>query len=238
LRENSTSRLLSSAWVIHLETTFIIALSAAFALGVEHSFEPDHVVAVSTIVVQSKAITKSLLTGWLWGLGHTAVLLIAGILVLLYRVQFPPSISSSFELIVGVMLVILGIWTLSKLRRGKFHFDVHTHDGRTHAHIHSHAEGPSHEHAHLPLSVGMVHGLAGSGALVILAMSTMTGVIEGVFFMVFFGAGLIFAMSLIASALSVSSVLGGKLSSLIRPVFSAGLLSVVLGIFVIFGFFV
>jgi ABC-type nickel/cobalt efflux system permease component RcnA len=223
-----------------LETTFIIALSAAFALGVEHSFEPDHVVAVSTIVAQSKAITKSLLTGWLWGLGHTTVLLIAGILVLLFRVQFPPGISSSFELIVGVMLVILGIWTLSKLKRGKFHFHVHTHDSKTHAHVHSHAEGPSHEHAHLPFSVGIVHGLAGSGALVILAMSTMTGVIEGVFFMVFFGAGLIFAMSLIASALSVPSVLGGKLSSLIRPVFSAGAgsLSVALGIFVIFGFFI
>jgi hypothetical protein len=85
----------------------------------------------------------------------------------------------------------------------------------------------------------MVHGLAGSGTLVVLAMSTMTGVIDGVFFIVFFGAGLIFAMSLIASALSVPSIFGEKLSSLIRPVFSAGagLLSIALGIFVIFGFF-
>lgn len=229
-----------SVLAICLEAAFIIALSAAFVLGVEHAFEPDHVVAVSTIVAQSKAITKSLLTGWLWGLGHTAILLVAGILVLLFRVQFPTSISNSFELIVGVMLVILGVWTLSKLRRGKFHFHVHTHDDKTHAHLHSHAEGPTHDHAHIPFSVGIVHGLAGSGALVILAMSTMTGVIDGVFFILFFGAGLIFAMSLISSALSLPSVLGERLSSLIRPVFSAGagLLSIALGIFVIFVFLI
>lgn len=222
-----------------MDAAFILALSAAFALGVGHAFEPDHVVAVSTIAAQSKAITKALLTGWLWGLGHTTTLLIAGILVLSFRVQFPTSISNSFELIVGVMLVVLGTWTLSRLRRGKFHLHVHSHDGKTHAHLHSHIEGPSHDHAHIPFSVGIVHGLAGSGALVILAMSTMTGVIDGVFFIVFFGAGLIFAMSLIASALSVPSILGGKLSSLVRPVFStgAGILSIALGVFVIFGFF-
>ncbi len=223
-----------------METRFILALSAGFALGVEHAFEPDHVIAVSTIAAQSKTITRSLLTGWLWGLGHTAILLIAGILVLLFRVQFPTSISSSFELIVGVMLVVLGAWTLSRLRSGKFHLHVHSHVGKTHAHLHSHIEGPSHDHAHIPFSVGIVHGLAGSGALVILAISTMTGVIDGVFFILFFGAGLIFAMSLIASALGVPSILGGKLSSLIRPTFSAGagILSIGLGIFVIFGFFI
>jgi len=222
-----------------LETELAIALSAAFVLGVEHAFEPDHVVAVSTIAIQCKAMSKSLLTGWLWGLGHTAILLAAGILVLLLRVQFPTSIRGSFELIVGVMLIVLGIWTMNRLRREKFHFHVHTHEGRTHAHLHSHAEGSSHDHAHVSFSVGMVHGLAGSGALVVLTMSAMTNVVDGVFFIASFAIGLVLAMSLIASAISAPSILGGRLSSLIKPAFSAGagVISIALGIFIISGFF-
>lgn len=221
-----------------METTLVIALSAAFALGVEHAFEPDHVVAVSTMASRSNIISRSLVTGWLWGLGHTVSLLIAGILVLLLRVQFPLSISGYFELVVGVMLILLGVWTIIRLRREKFHFHVHTHAGRTHAHLHSHAEGASHDHAHVPFFVGIVHGLAGSGALVVLTMSTMANAIDGVLFIASFGIGLILAMSLIASTLSVPSILGGRYSSLIRPVFStcAGLLSITLGVFTISAF--
>jgi ABC-type nickel/cobalt efflux system permease component RcnA len=223
-----------------LETTLVIALSTAFALGVEHAFEPDHVVAVSTMAARSTGINRALVTGWLWGLGHTATLLVAGILVLLLRIQFPTEIAGSFELVVGIMLIVLGIWTISRLRREKFHFHVHTHNGRTHAHLHSHAEGPSHDHAHIPFLVGIVHGLAGSGALVVLTMSTMANAIDGVFFIASFGIGLILAMSLIASTLSVPSILGGRLSLLVRPIFSASasLLSMTLGVFIIFGFLI
>ena len=223
-----------------LETALVIALSAAFVLGVEHAFEPDHVVAISTMIARSNRISKSLLTGWLWGLGHTAMLLVVGILVLLLRVRFPMNISGYFELFVGVMLVLLGVWTINRLWRGKFHSHVHTHDGEAHAHLHSHAEGASHDHAHIPFSVWIVHGLAGSGALVVLTMSTIGNPIDGVFFIASFGIGLILAMSLIASALSVPSIFGGKLSSRIRPVFSAGagVLSITLGVFVIVSFII
>jgi ABC-type nickel/cobalt efflux system permease component RcnA len=222
-----------------LETQLLVALSAAFVLGVEHAFEPDHVVAVSTIATQSRRVSRSLLTGWLWGLGHTVTLLVAGTLVLLLRVQFPMSISNSFELVVGVMLIVLGVWTIHRLRKSRFHFHAHTHHGETHAHVHSHAEGVSHDHAHVPFSVGIVHGLAGSGTLVVLTMSTMANPIDGVFFIASFGIGLILAMSLIASAISAPSILGGRFSSLIKPVFSAGagILSITLGIFIISGFF-
>jgi len=149
------------------------------------------------------------------------------------------AVSGYFESIVGVMLILLGIWTVNKLRREKFHFHVHTHDGNTHTHLHSHAEGPAHDHAHVPFSVGIVHGLAGSGALVVLTMSTMANAIDGVLFIAFFGIGLIFAMSLIASALSLPSIFGGRVSSFIKPVFSAGagLVSIVLGVVIVSGFY-
>lgn len=226
--------------MIRLDTALVIALSAAFVLGVEHAFEPDHVVAISTIVTQSRGLVKALKTGSLWGLGHTVTLFVAGILVILLRVQFPANISSTFELFVGAMLVALGLWALLNVKRKKLHFHVHTHAGRTHAHIHSHKEGPSHEHAHLPFSVGVIHGLAGSGALVILVMSTMVDVFQGLFFIVAFGGGLVFAMSMIGSAINLPLSFGGKLSALVGSAFAAvaGLLSVALGGFVVLRFFV
>jgi ABC-type nickel/cobalt efflux system permease component RcnA len=225
--------------VLHLDTAFAIALSTAFALGMEHAFEPDHVVAVSTIVTQSKGLVRSLLTGSLWGLGHTLALLTAGIIVILLRVRLPANISTTFELFVGLMLVILGLWAVLNARRQKLHFHVHSHDGRTHAHLHSHKEAESHDHPHIPFSVGVIHGLAGSGALVVLAMSTMADIAQGLFFIAAFGGGLIFAMSMIGSALNLPMSLSGKMSTLIGSVFSigAGLLSLALGAFVVLGYF-
>lgn len=222
-----------------LDMTLIIALSAAFVLGVEHAFEPDHVVAVSTIVAQSRGLVKSIVTGSLWGLGHTVALLIAGIIVILLRVQFPTGISTVFETIVGFMLVILGIWAIINVRKNRLHFHVHAHDGKTHVHLHSHRETESHDHKHLPFSVGVVHGLAGSGALVILVMSTMVDIRQGLFFIIAFGGGSILAMSMISSALSLPLTFGGKLSTWLGTLFStgAGILSLILGILVVFRFF-
>ena len=222
-----------------MDMAFAIALSAAFVLGVEHAFEPDHVVAVSTIVTQSRGLIRSLLTGSLWGLGHTLALLTAGILAILLRVRLPTNISATFELFVGLMLVILGVWAVLNAKKQKLHFHVHSHNGRTHAHLHSHKEGESHDHPHVPFSVGVIHGLAGSGAMVVLAMSTMADIAQGLFFIAAFGGGLIFAMSMIGSALNLPISLGGKLPGLIGSVFSvgAGLLSLALGAFVVFGYF-
>jgi sulfite exporter TauE/SafE len=180
------------------------------------------------------------MTGSIWGLGHTITLLVAGMLLILLKVQLPSSIADSFELAVGFMLIVLGIWAIASMKKKKLHLHTHSHDGATHTHIHSHSETESHEHAHVPFSVGIIHGLAGSGALVVLVMSSMTDVVQGFFFIASFGLGLILAMSLIASALGVPAALGGKSSALIGPLFSggAGLLSVALGTLIILGFFV
>jgi len=219
--------------------SIIIALSAAFILGVQHAFEPDHVVAISTITTRSRSILRSLVTGSLWGLGHTVTLLIAGMLLILLKVQLPMSVAASFELGVGLMLIVLGIWALVTLKKRKLHLHVHSHEGKDHAHFHSHAETESHQHAHVPFSVGIVHGLAGSGAMVILVMSTMTNLLQGFLFIASFGLGLIIAMSLIASALGLPSVFGGKSSALISSILSggAGLLSMGLGAFILLSFF-
>jgi len=222
-----------------LDMTLIIALSAAFVLGLEHAFEPDHVVAVSTIAAQNKGLIKSIATGSLWGLGHTVALLIAGIIVILLRVQFPAGISTAFETAVGFMLIILGVWAILNVRKNKMHFHVHAHDGKTHVHLHSHRETESHDHKHIPFSVGLVHGLAGSVALVILVMSTMADITQGLFFIAAFGGGSILAMSMISSALTLPLTFGGKVSKSVPTIFSTGtgILSLILGVLVVFRFF-
>lgn len=204
----------------------------------QHAFEPDHVVVISTIATRTRSIFKSLVTGSLWGLGHTLTLLVAGMLLILLKVQLPVSIAASFELRVGFMLIVLGIWAIVSLKEKKLHLHTHNHNGKSHTHIHSHAETESHEHAHVPFSVGIVHGLAGSGALVILVMSSMTDVVQGFFFIASFGVGLILAMSLIASALGLPSAIGGKSSAIIGSLISggAGFLSLALGTFILLGF--
>lgn len=219
----------------HLDMALSLTLVAAFLLGLEHALEPDHVVAVSTIVTQSEGVAKALLTGSLWGFGHTMTLLVAGILAILLKVRFPPVISLLFELSVGLMLVLLGIWALRNVKRMKLHFHVHSHNGKTHAHLHSHKVSETHDHAHLPFSVGVFHGLAGSGTLLLLVMSTMADVTQGFLFMAAFGGGLIVAMSIISSALSLPLALSGKMSGITRSVSATGaaLLSIALGIFVV-----
>jgi len=224
---------------IPLDIFIIIALSAAFILGVQHAFEPDHVVAISTIATRNRSVLRSLVTGSLWGLGHTLTLLMVGMLLILLRVQFPASIAASFELGVGFMLIVLGIWAVVSVREEKFRLHAETHNGRSHAHIHSRSEAASPEHARVPFSVGMVQGLAGSGALIILVMSSMTGVVQGLFFIASFGVGLMFAMSLIAYTLGLPTAFGGRSSALIGLLFSAGagFLSIALGVFIVLSYF-
>lgn len=216
-----------------MDTTLLAALSAAFLLGIEHSFEPDHIVAVSTIVTQRGGIVKSLLTGSFWGLGHTAVLLLAGLLVIILKIQLQ---SQYFQPLVGVMLVVLGVWTIRNVKKNRLHLHVHEHNGKSHLHFHSHAHAvESHDHRHLPFLVGVVQGFAGSGALVVLVMSTMVNLIQALLFIAVFGGGTILGMSVFGSALSLPLTLNAKWSSRVGPVASVatGILSVLLGIVII-----
>src|SRR5438093_8946431 len=155
------------------QTVFTI-LGLGFLLGLRHALEPDHVVAVSTIISRNNSIARSSLAGTLWGLGHTASLLICGGVVLALRLSVPDRVVASAESAVAVMLVLLGVnalWQWAKA--SKLHIHVHTHDGRRHIHFHMHrtASTAVHTHHHVfkfgvrSFLIGMVHGLAGSGAL-------------------------------------------------------------------------
>jgi sulfite exporter TauE/SafE len=173
-------------------------LAFGFVLGLKHAVEADHLAAVSAIVSERKSLWSSSLVGGLWGLGHTLALLVAGVAVILFHFRVGERTERALEFTVGLMLIALGANALRKLARGgRLHLHVHRHGGRAHVHPHVHDGAPEpgpHTHHGLrlgprPLLVGMVHGLAGSAALTLLVLSTISSPVVGLLYLVIFGVG-------------------------------------------------
>jgi sulfite exporter TauE/SafE len=179
-------------------STFSV-LVIGFVLGLQHATEADHLAAVSTIVSEKKNLFTASLVGGLWGVGHTISLFVVGLLVILLKFQISESLEAKLEACVGAMLVLLGLNALRKLfQASKVHVHSHEHDGHKHVHIHTHnKEGaePSH-HRLSPRSVviGMVHGLAGSAALMLLVVPTISSQALAILYILIFGIGSIGAM--------------------------------------------
>jgi sulfite exporter TauE/SafE len=182
-------------------------LVLGFGLGLKHATEPDHLAAVSTIVSDRKNVWSSSIIGALWGVGHTLSLLLAGILVIWLRFEISEWTSNLLEFCVALMLIGLGIDALRKLYRGgQLHWHIHEHGGLKHAHPHIHDKAAVHNKAEQtkthhglklgrrPLIIGMVHGLAGSGALMLLILSTVTSRTLGITYILVFGIGSIGGM--------------------------------------------
>ncbi|MBI2853016.1 MAG: sulfite exporter TauE/SafE family protein [Chloroflexi bacterium] len=132
-------------------TSQLEILVLGLLLGFRHALDPDHVVAVSTIVSQYRNPLRSIWIGVSWGLGHTTTLFIAGATLLLLNVNIPERLALAFEFSVGIMLVLLGTQAFLSFRLRKTHIHLHGHsDGelRPHGHFHSHAATGDHEHDH------------------------------------------------------------------------------------------
>lgn len=127
-------------------TSPLAILLLGLLLGLRHSFDSDHLVAVSTIVSAYRNPLKAIWVGVSWGLGHTTTLFLFGILVLFVKITLSEQIARLFEFLVGVMLVVLGIQVFWSLRRSRVHLHPHSHDTQSHVHFHSHAETPTHVH--------------------------------------------------------------------------------------------
>ena len=137
-----------------------------FLLGMRHATDPDHVIAVATIVTRQRSTRSAALIGSLWGLGHTATIMLVGGLIILFDVVIPPRIGLAMEFAVAVMLILLGIASLSGLTRrvtealtpdaepeGGTHVHPHHHSDYIHTHPHGHgASAHGHEEAQTPLS--------------------------------------------------------------------------------------
>lgn len=214
-------------------------LALGFVLGLRHALDADHLAAVSTFVSEEKSLLRSSLIGVSWGMGHTAALLVFGLLVATFRLALTPRFSQVLEFLVGCMLVILGLNVLVKLaRRSALHVHAHQHDGLEHKHLHLHVAEPAHQHQHRtlrlggrPFVVGVVHGLAGTAALMMLVVGALPSVLLAAAYILIFGVGSIGGMTVMSVLMSVPLALAARrlqiVERLIRLV--AGLFSLGFG---------
>jgi len=217
-------------------TSVLFAAAIGILGGLRHAFEPDHLAAVSTMVVRERTSFRRITFAATWGFGHALMLLCVGGLLASVRMELPERVTDMFEGIVGVVLVVLGVRSIALARRLP---DVrasvvhHSHGKQTHAH-------PSHgHHVHLfrrtfsagPLLVGLTHGLAGSGALATLVIAKTDSTAWALSFIALYGAGATLGMALMAALISVPLTHVARRPFALRATVAAsGLVSAAMGV--------
>jgi ABC-type nickel/cobalt efflux system permease component RcnA len=214
-----------------------------FVLGLRHALDPDHVVAVSALVSERAGVRRSTLVGALWGLGHALSLTLAGSVILVLKLSAPMVLARALESLVALMLVGLGAAAVRGALRYRLHAHAHAHGGREHVHVHSHRrdESPSHGHRHplgsglKPFLVGLVHGLAGSAGLALLALGTAPSLRTGLVYIALLGAGSVFGMVALSLLMGLPlAMLEARYAFVHRRVqLAAGASSVLLGLWLL-----
>lgn len=198
--------------MLNLFLTFVTAL----LLGMRHATDPDHIVAVSTIVSREKSVWRSSGIGALWGLGHTLTIFLVGGAIILFKLQFTPRLGLSMELAVALMLVVLGLLNLTG-----------------HAPAHAHPHEPPTPATWRPFVIGLVHGMAGSAAATLVILPLIDDPRWAVLYLVVFGLGTIAGMAMITVAIAAPSVYAAQrvagLQRSIRMV--SGAVSLVFGLY-------
>jgi ABC-type nickel/cobalt efflux system permease component RcnA len=220
-------------------------LTLGFVLGLRHALDADHLAAVSTFVTEERSLLRSSLIGVSWGLGHTAALLVFGLGVAAFRFALTPRFSQFLEFLVGCMLVLLGGNVLYKLAKGRaLHVHTHAHDGGPHTHLHLHPAAAGHDHPHQhrslrlggrPFVVGVVHGLAGTAALMMLVVGAIPSLWLAAGYILIFGVGSIGGMTVMSLLMSVPLALAAQRLKLVERLIrlAAGLFSLVFGLYLV-----
>jgi ABC-type nickel/cobalt efflux system permease component RcnA len=208
--------------------TLVSLLALGFLMGVRHALEADHLAAVASLATRARSPRESVALAALWGCGHAAVLVALGGLLAALNLALPSRLERAFEALAGLVLVALGVDVIRRLRRRRVHFHLHQHgDGVRHLHAHAHEGEPAaahdpdrHQHAHPALFmsravlVGSLHGLAGSGALVVMAVQAAGSPAMALAYTVVFGAGSVLGMVVFSVAVVLPLKLHGDRLSL------------------------
>jgi ABC-type nickel/cobalt efflux system permease component RcnA len=214
----------------HVDPAPLSAMFLGFLLGLQHATDPDHLVAVATILTRERRFADGALIGVLWGAGHMTTLTIVGAIIIGLKLTITPAVGGSLELIVAAMLIVLGVLRLRDAVRGleavpPGHLVAdHNHGGGAgvvHSHPHAHDAEHTHEHPHVhpsrwlamlgwrsgwpagrALVVGAVHGLAGSAAVSLLVLATLRSTASAVIYLLIFGIGTIIGMTLLTAVMA------------------------------------
>jgi len=204
-------------------------------LGMRHALEPDHLAAMSTLVTGERNSYKAAFLGICWGLGHTFALIAVGTVLVILRAEMPVRVADAFEFCVALMLVGLGLRAMYLAARqgpaGPSHVHHHGHK------VHVHQGAPAHIHigtwtlARRPLFVGAIHGLAGSGALTALVLTTLPSTAARLTYMVVFGLGSTLGMAALSGLLGWPLARAGSHRGLARGLsLAVGCVSTTLGL--------
>ena len=223
-----------------MDTSLVAALGLGFLLGLRHAMEADHVAAVSTFVSRERTLLRSCLRGTFWGIGHTTALLAAGIAVIAFKIHIPPEFERIVETVIALVLILLGGHVLLRAVGSlSLHSHEHVHDGVRHRHTHVHI-GPrgAHDHVHLfadarkPLLLGLLHGLGGGGALVLVVLTTLPSPAAAFLYILVFGLGSTAGMLVLSGLIGLPFKLlaGGseRLTTVLQMV--VGLVSIAIGV--------
>jgi high-affinity nickel permease len=193
-----------------------VALAAALVLGLRHATDPDHLMAVSTLVAceKERPARRATILGFGWGLGHATTLVAFGLPVVLLGEFLPGWVQRSAELLVGCVVVALAVRLLVRWRRLSFHAHSHSHGHVVHRHLHAHGSLRAHEHGHRVLrspaqayGIGCLHGLGGSAAVAVLLLAAIGSRPQAI------AALVLFALATAVSMAAFSSGLGYALAS-------------------------
>jgi cytochrome c biogenesis protein CcdA len=216
-------------------------LGLGFLLGMQHALEADHIAAGSSIAARRTQVGDIVRHGLTWGLGHTLTLLaVAGAAILLGH-AVPDQLARPIEFAIGLMLTGLGAHVLWRLWRDRVHFHLHRHgDGTPHIHVHGHSgetvpHGRStHAHAHgfrwRSLLVGLMHGMAGSAALLVLAVSQAANPAYGMLYVLLFGIGSMVGMAALSAVIAVPLAVSARWLTWANRALQAGVGAVTIGI--------
>ena len=208
----------------------LILLFYALYEGLIHAFEADHILAVTNIVSQRTRLLPAIKDGIYWGLGHTSTIFLVGVVMIVFKVHIPAGAFSYFEATVGLMLILVASYRLIIFFRDEqttlsFHKHKNEHAGvNHHLHTHIHLKGKNLHAA--SYGIGIVHGLAGSGTLVVLIMTQIESIANSVLYLAIFGLGSIAGMTLVAGIFSVpfsKKIIGSKILRTVLVIVSSGL---------------
>ena len=188
----------------------LFAFATSVLLGMRHATDPDHIVAVSTIVSREQSMSRASSIGVLWGAGHTLTIFVVGGMIIAFKVAFTPTIGLSLELVVALMLILLGTLNVLGVNAGAAVMN-----------------------AVRPFMVGVVHGLAGSAAATLLILPLIEDARWAVLYLLVFGFGTIVGMAVMTLAIAAPAALASKrVQGLQRSIrFASGAVSLCFGVY-------